>query len=190
MSHGFARGTPRWSVAGQEAPSPIAALPFWRPTVSDGPPLLCNPPKSGSPLRKPAGHVESPKLRLWPPSVTDPPQLPAFRSSRLFCSVALPAPSPITPPIVPALALLPAEPFGLPLPPLPAAPAWPPRLPASVTFRSVAEAAVATPPPTPPLPPLAPSPPGSLLPVPPLPAAPPSPAVFETIVLLVTDKLP
>jgi len=59
---------------------------------------------------------------LWPPSPTDPPQLAVFSSSTVFCSVALPAPSPTTPPIAPALPPLEADPLGLPVPPLPAAP--------------------------------------------------------------------
>jgi hypothetical protein len=67
--------TPRWSVAGQPAPTggtaSMAGLPGWRAKVWVEPPLLASGPSLGSALRP--GQVVSGQLMLCPPSVTGPP---------------------------------------------------------------------------------------------------------------------
>ncbi len=59
-----------------------AAPPVPRSIVCVGPPLSCSGPSCGSPVENAGGQVESPKLRLWPASISDgalqlPPALDA-----------------------------------------------------------------------------------------------------------------
>src|ERR1700683_4720892 len=124
------RATPRSSLAGQPAPLGgiwfSAALSGPSEIVCAGPPLSASGPRFGSPFANETGQVESPKLRLWPPSVSDgAAQLPpAFEARSVFCTVSAAASnSPPPVPEAPGVPCAPAPP--VPLPPAPAAPPAP-----------------------------------------------------------------
>ena len=160
------RGTPRWSVAGQPAPSPpsIAGLPAWRAIVWVGPPLPARGPSSGFvPARSPTApseHVPASSM-LCPSEPIDPAQLaPAAAlppATIVFFSVTVPPTALMFPPVAaepPAsVSLTRLAPWGRAsssVPPLPSPSA---RLPANVSFTSVtppeSSASMAPPTPTP-----------------------------------------
>src|SRR5437763_7464097 len=167
------RGAPRSSPGGQFAPldgiALIAALPGWSAMVGAGPPLSWSGPRLGSPLANVPGQLESPELRLKPPSRIAPEQFPPplMDSSELRSVIAEPWAK--MPPVEPAPPAEPAVPVGEPVPPPPPAAPDPALLPATVAWSRLAldGEAAPTPPPLPPAPPLPPLPP-ALVPGPPL----------------------